>query len=344
MTRRRRSQFDATARYTTANLQVYLLRCLAAISKDFAIDSSHLCAGLGFDITDLSNPECRVSFRQAGEVIRRAVKLAPRPDLGLHIGASSTITSLGLVGYAMLTSPTLGDAVAVGISMQNHAGSMLHFDLLHEPEVISIRATGRFHEPDIEAFLVEDAFGTFLRIAQVLVGEAFRPSAVALNYAPPPHFAEYDQTFHCPVLFGAKDNLFSCHAHWAERAIATYDPLTHRQVLEFLQMKATQEHPTLDLIESIERIIRRDFRHAPVLASVAAQLSMSNRTLRRRLAESGLSYQDILDTARKRRALALLANAGLSIDEIAYEVGFSDARNFRRAFKRWTGTAPRAAR
>jgi AraC-like DNA-binding protein len=344
MTRRRRSQFDATARYTTANLQVYLLRCLAAIGKDFEIDPDRLCAGLGFNVTDLSNPECRVSFRQVGEVIRRAVKLAPRPDLGLHIGASSTITSLGLVGYAMLTSPTLGDAVAVGISMQNHAGSMLHFDLLREPAIISIRATGRFHEPDIEMFLVEDAFGTFLRIAQVLVGETFRPSTVALSYAPPAYGAKYDQTFRCPVLFGAKDSMFSCDANWAERAIATYDALTHRQVLEFLQMKASQEHPTLDLIESIERIIRRDFRHAPVFASVAAQLSVSNRTLRRRLAESGLSYQDILDAARRRRALTLLANASLSMDEIAFEVGFSDARNFRRAFKRWTGTAPRAAR
>jgi AraC-like DNA-binding protein len=322
---------------------VYLLRCLAAINKDFEIDANHLCAGLGFDVTDLSNPECRVSFRHATEMIRRAVKLVPRRDLGLHIGAGSTITSLGLVGYAMLTSPTLGEAVAVGINMQNHAGSMLHFDLLQEQACISICATGRFYEPDIEMFLVEDAFGTFLRIAQALVGETFRPSTVALSYAPPSHSAKYDQTFRCPVLFGAKDNMFSCHAHWAEQPIATYDPLTHRQVLEFLQMKAMQEHPTLDLIESIERIIRRDFRHAPVLSSVAVQLSMSNRTLRRRLAESGLSYQDILDTARKRRALALLANASLSIDEIACEVGFSDARSFRRAFKRWTATAPRAA-
>lgn len=326
--------------YTTATLPVYLLRCLTAISADFGIDPHRLCVGLGFNVGDLSNPQCLVSFRQASLMIQRAVAMAPGRDLGLRIGTSCTLGSFGLVGYVMLTSPTFGDAAQLGISMQAEAGSMLQLDLERDSSTLSIRATCRYHDPEIQAFLIEDAFGSFMRIGQALVGDTFQPSALDLRYEPPAYAAKYEQLFRCPVRFAQQANVFSCNSAWADKPIATYDPLSHRQALEFLQLKAGQEHRQAELIESIERIFRRDLRHPPVLAALANLLCMSDRTLRRRLAESRLSYQVVLDSARKQRALALLANPQLAIDEIAGEVGFSDARNFRRAFRKWTGRAP----
>ncbi|SDI49414.1 AraC-type DNA-binding protein [Paraburkholderia steynii] len=335
---------DDNSRYTTANLQVYLLRCLAGMSKDFGISPDRLCQGLGFEVADLSNPECRVSFRQASSMIRRAIETAPGRALGLDIGINETIGSIGLVGYAMLTSPTLGEAVSLGISMQNHAGSMLLLDLHQTPSTASVSATSRYHEPDILLFLVEEAFGNFLKIVHALVGDDFRPSKIDLSFPKPAYSEQYDRIFRCPIRYEQKDNLFSCDATWLARPIATYDPLSHRQVLEILQITKSQEINGPDLLESIERIVRRDLQQAPTLAEVANQLCMSDRTLRRRLADSGISYQVILDNIRKKRALTLLTNARLSIEEIAYEVGFSDSHNFRRAFRRWTGHGPSEVR
>jgi AraC-like DNA-binding protein len=335
---------DATDHYTTANLQVYLLRCLAGMSKDFGIDPERLCLGLGFEVDDLSNPECRLSFRQASSMIRRAVEMTPGRGLGLEISMNETIGSIGLVGYAMLTSPTLGEAVALGVKMQNHAGSMLHIDLVQDESTISIHASSRFHAPDIEVFLAEEAFGSFLTIAHALVGDDFRPTAVDFSYPRPLYGAQYDSIFKCPIRFDQKDNVFTCDVAWGSRRIATYDPLSHRQALEFLKMAVTHENGDTDFLESVDRIVRRDLRHAPTLAAVAEQLCMSDRTLRRRLADRGISYQTVLDNIRKTRALALLTNSRLSIEEIAYEVGFSDSHNFRRAFKRWTGHGPRDSR
>ncbi|WP_234891465.1 helix-turn-helix transcriptional regulator [Agrobacterium vitis] len=71
---------------------------------------------------------------------------------------------------------------------------------------------------------------------------------------------------------------------------------------------------------------------------------MSERTLRRRLAESGVSFQSLLDDLRKNRTLELLGNRNMSVEQIAFAVGFSDPHNFRRAFRRWTGTTPGALR
>ncbi|MGP0015262.1 AraC family transcriptional regulator [Pseudomonas sp.] len=334
---------DGSARYTTANLHVYLLRCLAGMSNDFGIDPARLCLGLGFEIADLSDPECRVSFRQASSMIRRALEMTKSRErgLGLDIGIKETIGSIGLVGYAMLTSPTLGEAISLGVKMQSHAGTLLQLDRVDSDAHVSIRATSLFHEPDIQVFLVEETFGIFLNLVRTLVGDAFNPTSIELTYPKPSYATHYDQVFKCPVRYEQKDNLFTCEARWADKPIATYDPLSHRQALEFLQMTVAQQSTENEFIESIERIIRRDLRQTPALAAVATQLCMSDRTLRRRLADQGQSYQNVLDQIRKDRALALLSNSRLSIEEVAYEVGFSDAHNFRRAFKRWTGHGPR---
>ncbi|MFV3014353.1 AraC family transcriptional regulator [Pseudomonas sp. KHB2.9] len=337
---------DGSARYTTANLHVYLLRCLTGMSKDFGIDPERLCMGLGFDTVDLVNPECRVSFRQAASMIRRALALTKDRGrgLGLDIGINETIGSIGLVGYAMLTSPTLDEAINLGLKMQSHAGTLMQLDRLDSDKHLSIRASPLFHEPDIQPFLVEETFGIFLNLVRTLVGDTFNPSSIEVSFSKPAYSAHYDQVFRCPIRYEQPRNLITCEARWADKKIATYDPLTHRQTLAFLQMNAVQQSTESEFIESIERIIRRDLRQTPALAAVAAQLCMSDRTLRRRLADQGQSYQSVLDQIRMDRALALLDNPRMTIDEVAYEVGFSDAHNFRRAFKRWTGHGPRQSK
>lgn len=334
---------DGSARYTTANFHAYLLRCLAGMSKDFGIDPVRLCMGLGFEIADLSNPDCLVSFRQAASMIRRALACTQGRNrgLGLDIGTQETIGSIGLVGYAMLTSPTLGEAIDLGIKMQRHAGVLLQLERVDSGKYLTIRASSLFHEPDIQPFLVEESFGIFLNLVRTLVGDTFAPCFIELSYSKPSYSAHYDQVFKCPIRYDQSENLFACDAHWAEKRIATYDPLSHRQVLDFLQMNVAKQSIEDEFIESIERIVRRDLRQTPSLSAVATQLCMSDRTLRRRLADQGRSYQNVLDQIRMSRAIALLGNPRLTIDEVAYEVGFSDAHNFRRAFKRWTGHGPR---
>jgi len=77
-----------------------------------------------------------------------------------------------------------------------------------------------------------------------------------------------------------------------------------------------------------------------VPASSAAQMNVSPRTLHRRLTEAGAGYQTILDDVRRRLAEEYLRNTALSMDEIAARTGFSEASNFRKAFKKWTSEQP----
>jgi AraC-like DNA-binding protein len=330
----------AVDRTTVANLPVYLLRCLATTAAEIGIAPARLCMGLGFAVEDLANPACRVSFRQGSMMIRRALQMAPGQALGLMIGERETIASIGLLGYAMMTSQTLRDAVALGMSLQKFAGSMLQFDMQVGEVSTSVLASNRFPEPHIHVFLVEEAFASFLQVARSLVGSGFKPSRVELAYPPPPYAAEYQRVFGCPVRFDQPANALVADNSWIARPLLTYDPLSHRQALEFLDIGMSREQEKVDLFESVERAVRKNMLSVPSLATVAKQLNLSERTLRRRLSGSGVSYQALLDDVRKTRAIELLGNTALSIEQVALEVGFSDANNFRRAFKRWTDSAP----
>jgi AraC-like DNA-binding protein len=73
---------------------------------------------------------------------------------------------------------------------------------------------------------------------------------------------------------------------------------------------------------------------------VAKQICTTVRTLNRKLSAEGTSFTQILDDVRCNLSSEYLRTTKLSIDDISELVGFSDAANFRHAFRRWTGSTP----
>jgi len=103
------------------------------------------------------------------------------------------------------------------------------------------------------------------------------------------------------------------------------------------------------LAPDVSHVVRRRIREAshgplPEMASVAAALAMSPRTLQRRLAGQRTTYRRLLSEVREDLACQHLAESRLSIAEIAFLLGFADVTSFHRAFKRWTGQTPRTYR
>ena len=78
-------------------------------------------------------------------------------------------------------------------------------------------------------------------------------------------------------------------------------------------------------------------QQSPSSQIIAEKLGMSSRTLQRKLGEEGTHYQDVLNELRLELALYFLKNTALSLDSIAYELGYAEARSFYRSFKQWTG-------
>lgn len=332
------------ARYVTANIPAFLIRSLAATFDDMGLDARRLLVGLGVTMDDLADPACRVSFRQGREIILRAMKVAKDSALGLETGIREKITSVGLVGYAMLTAATVGDAVRLGLELQKDTGSMLEFGTRPSGDGVAVTATSRFSDPEIYVFLVEEAFASFMGIGLALAGNGFKPLRVELAYPAPRHAEAYQRVFNCEIRFAQPENAFVFDAGWYRQPLATADRFGHRQLLEFLAFNRARSREAAEVIESVERALRPKLNVHYAISRVARELGMSERTLRRRLAESGATFQDIVDGLKKNRALELLANPQVSVEQVAFAVGFTDPHNFRRAFRRWTGSTPGALR
>lgn len=336
---------SADPRYTVAetppNILVHLTQL--ALSRGQRCDAWF--AGSGLTREQLNDPTLRVSYRQARSVIRRALQATGETGLGLAVGRVETLGSFGLLGLAMMTSATFGDAMNVGIAHHRVSGSLMDvsFEVVDSREV-ALAAWPRFNDAPLLPFLCEELFASSLAIARELLGQDFCPARLELTYPQPAHVDAYADYFKCELAFGARYNRIVLDVQWLQHPLPAHNPLTAKQALALCTQQYDANGMQQEIVASVERLLRSHLRQQPRLPDVARMLNMSERSLRRRLAEGGRIFREIHDRVRAERALELLHGGSLSVAEIGLEIGFSDPREFRRAFKRWTGMPPRNAR
>ena len=334
-------------RYTAAEFPSNKLLYLAQLADEGGIDCRPWFAGLALSRAQLADPALRVSYRQASCFVRRALGALDVPDAGLRIGRKGTIGGFGLLGLAMMTSRTLGEAMFAGIAHHKVCGCLLDlgFEPLGEREVALV-ARPLFGDVELQPFFCEELFASCLTIARELVGPDLRPLRIELAYPAPAYAAHYASVFDCEARFGAAQNRLLIDTRWLAHPLPGYNPLTAKQALALCAQQLTPDggEPHQEIVAAVERLLRSRLRQQPKLNEVARTLNLSERSLRRKLAESGRIFREIHDRVRAERALQLLQAGTLSVSEIGSEVGFSDPREFRRAFKRWTGMPPQNAR
>ena len=331
-------------RYSEASAPPQISRFLLQHTLACGHDPAQLCRGLGFSPEDLKQPDYRLSFRQNYQLVRRAQQLLDDSGLGLLVGSRQTPVSWGLVGLAMLACPDLGTALQLGLRYQWHLGSLLDYRMEIAGNQVQIHATPRFFDPEVAVFYLEESFSSSLAIVRFLTGEDLVASSIEVQYPSPPHAQRYVELFRCPLRFSSEHNLMQFPVSWLELPLPTRDDYVVAETCLLLDSTIRHDQGLSDLIETIEREVRKNLSVPPSLGQLARQLNLSERTLRRRIGDAGLSYNGIVDELRRARALQLLGQRDNRLIDVACATGFSDVRNFRRAFKRWTGVTPRTAK
>jgi AraC-like DNA-binding protein len=335
----------ATVQVDAASLSVvalvYLRPLLTEVDRTGA-DRQALFLGLTLLPEDFNASGFLVSHLEATMVGRRALRLLGDPDqlLGLPMGQLSRPTDCGVLGLGMLAAPTLDHAVALALRYARCAGYLVDLHLQR-----SLRRTTWIAEPlpdsrDLSPFLVDMTFASIVQMCRKVADANFAPIAVELTRARPADPRPYEDYFRCPVHFGFPRNCLVADRGWFDLALPMANTMSYRLSCDLLE--GGTDHavslPATGL--AVERAIRRTWPRVATPAEVAGSLHLSERSLRRRLAEEGMSFSRLLDESRKARALALLVGRRLSLKAVAIETGFADTGTFRRAFKRWTGGTP----
>jgi AraC-like DNA-binding protein len=181
----------------------------------------------------------------------------------------------------------------------------------------------------------------WLRICSWLVGRQIEVVRADCAQAEPSYSGAVRHFLRCPVYYGKDSNRLYFGAALLDLPIVR----TEADLEQFLRNAPYQVVVGGNIgAESIVARIRRALENCgdslPSFEDLAGQLHMSVRTLRRRLDDEGISYQQIKDDVRRDTACGLLTGTGKSVSDIADEVGFSDASAFHRSFRKWTGMAP----
>jgi AraC-like DNA-binding protein len=302
-------------------------------------------SGTGLDPAQtVASATTRVSYRQAAAVLRRAVRAMPGRPLGMQVGTRDILVSFGLLGVAMRSCVTFGDGLALGLELHQAAGSLLDLEAETFGDEVALRLHERRPDPELVAFLAEELLCSTVNLARSVFGPGWSPSYIELGYPAPPYAEEYRRFFRCRVRFDADANRMIFPAAELRRPLPTYSESVRAAAVDACRRLLGRDGPRPDVVAAVEALLDRDLRHPLTMAEAAHRLHITERTLRRRLTAAGDRYSAIRDRVRERRATFLLRESTLPIGAVAREVGFNDAREFRRAYIRWTGRPPSAAR
>lgn len=303
-------------------------------------------SGLGLTRRQLLEPHVKVSYHQARTILLRALDTFDEPGLGLVVGREEKLGSFGLLGLLMMTSATFGEAMRLGIENHQVSGSLMdmHFEELPGNQV-ALALWPRFDDPQLLPFLCEEIITSSLMLARELLGSHFTLERVELTYAAPAHAAMYREALDAETHFGALQNRAVLCASWLGVPMPGRNPLAARQALDLCKAQLQQNRDSeQEVVSAVKQLLREHVQQQPRIAEVARWLNLSERSLRRRLAAAGRAFREIHDEVRTDHALALLRGSSMPVMAVAEATGFSDAREFRRAFKRWTGVSPHEAR
>ncbi len=304
------------------------------------IPHQRLLMDSGLTSADLETPEKLISPAQELRVFANAIHCTRDPALGLSMGLRMHVSAYGILGYSMLASRTLRDALNLALAQPTLLGTYFKLHLEEDGDEARLVARGYRYAPELMVFNTELCLSSLLTVIRDLLGEAVRPRRVQFSYRPPLHAQAYTRLFGCPVEFGESISTLCFSAALLDRELPLADPVScHHGIQQCLKL-AAQLDCGQDVLEQIRQHLSTNMREASSLERVANHLHRSARTLRRHLTRMNTSYQRLLDEVRYDKARQLLMQTDLPIYLIAEQLGYSETASFRHAFLRWSGQTP----
>ncbi|AYC33648.1 AraC family transcriptional regulator [Pseudomonas cavernae] len=313
----------------------------AALLGEQGIPACEVLAGSGISEQDLAELQRLVNPEQEQQVYANAVRLAPRPALGLALGLRTRISAYGLLGYAMLSAPTFGEALRIGLGYPVLLGTYFRLTLEPDGETAWLTAADYSEDEALRPFNTELCLGSLKVICADLLGQPLPLRAVQLDYPAGGGMARpYARGFSCPVEFAAPRSAIGFDAAWLARRLPLADPVTHKEMLEQCRRQNAEFAARRAWLERVRALLAARLQDPPGLEELARLMSCSARSLRRHLQQQQTSYQQLLDELRFARAKEMLQQGDLPIYRIAEALGFSETASLRHAFQRWSSQPP----
>lgn len=303
-----------------------------------------LLAGTGIRPAWRRQADSALSHAQRVALFASAQRLARRADTALRAGQRQKIGDFGVWGYAMTTSPTFGDAFRFGRDHLPLAGPVLRIAFERRGDTGVLVSNNPQSLGKLLPFVAEFWRSSMTTLLNLVLGAPFPSRAMYFPYDAPPHASAYREVFPCPIHFGSRVMEWHFDAAVFEVPCPNASAMTAGLCREFCERVIASGEGQSPLQREVRAACLDTQGREATASSVAASLGLSLRTFHRRLQAESVSFQRLLDEVRSSIAIEYLSNTRMPIEEIGHRVGFADASNFRKAFRRWRGTSPGAYR
>ena len=321
-------------------LPIYYLHQIAEQISDMGVDTREWLARSHLRENRLSDVSATLPFSTFRRLVLEALALTKEPALGLLVGSRLSLNTHGILGYAVMNSGTLREAIAV----------LERYSLLRTPLVVirQVVTEGQFRvtvaEPcplgDIRRAVLEAVVLAVKNVLDFVAGAAHPVTQVMFPFAQPAYASLAMELFKRPVAYNQPWAGLSFPVAAIDAPLSGTDPNTYQEALMICQRELEKITRVESLAVRVRRLLLEHSDAFPSLNLTARLFNKTPRTLHRHLLEEGTSFRAILEDVRHTLAVEHLKAGRLSVQEIAFALGYTDIANFRRAFKRWEGVAP----
>lgn len=313
-------------------------------ARAFGLPADELAAVSGIEAADLRDPDGRVP-QNAWIALWEAIDARPEArEFGIMLGRAVTVQTLGVVGYAMQHAPDVRNAFACLTRFRTLIGDAASPDIEESAEHVVFRKVEPPRIARLAALSLTVPIGT-LTLLQELTGlsaDSVVAIEAAFQHPPPPDVARVRDVVRAKLTFNAPETRLVLPKALFDRPLRRPDP----NLFAYLERHAAALEARVRVSGTLkdrvkQQLIERLRDGEPEQREIARALGLSERTLQRRLKAEDATFASLLDQVREELARMYLGDANLAVFEVAYLLGFSEPSAFNRAFKRWTGDAPR---
>lgn len=327
-------------KYTTySGLQV-ILRTLSHYGVDNTVLAKH-----GIQIPEVSDSGQHISPNLIEQILEYSIEEIGDPALPLRIAEYISPSTFGEFSIGLLTSPNLLhflERVAKYYPYISTTQRLRTVRIRDQVFLLSLFAE-KSMKPEIKQLWVEVAFAFIFRFMRLMGRPDFKPASLDLERKIPAKAENsYAEFFGIKPTFGSVRNSISFSLEELEAPLAN-GGLDIAEEYEKRIISRIAEIDHTNLPRRVHAFIVAELPKRPLSKEiVASHFAMSVKTLQNKLVRSGTNYQKLLDQARHDLADMYLSFSEVTLAQIADMLGYSDASNFCRAYKRWTGDVPRA--
>ena len=316
-------------------------RLLCLHIRQHGVRLADALAGTGMTWRQLLNEKRLIPFEAMRSLVLAAKRLTGRPALGLEWGFSVEAAAHGLTGAAIAASCNLSEALQTAVRYRPLRGRAVDFDLVKDED----GAILLIHEPldlgDVRSFILEAHAGIIARSMASVAGRPLVGIEYRFPYTPPAWGGEYSRWLGDAVHFRAE----RMEVRVPKRilflpGVLADDSDSRAAIIISAERQRALKQSGGEWVGRIRQRLLEQQGSYPGVHAMARELNMSTRTLLRKLRQEGATYQMLLDDARKELAEWYLIRTRDPIEAIADRLGYADASNFSRSFRRWFGMPP----